>query len=83
MEHGLEVEGEEIGAGNEDAAVTETDEEGGDVGAVFEEAQWHDRVQRELPFVDEEEDDGDETEAYQADHGRGRPGVADAAVLEA
>ena len=64
MEYSLEVEGQEVGARDEDAAVAEADEEGGDVGAVFEEAEGHDRVDRELPLIEKEEKDGDEAENY-------------------
>ena len=40
-EDGLEVERVEVGAGDEDEAVDEADGEGGEVGAVGEDAEWH------------------------------------------
>ena len=58
----MEVEGEKEGAGDEDGAVGEADEEGGDVGPVFEETERHYGVDCEFPFVEEKETDGDETE---------------------
>lgn len=53
----LEVERKEVGACDEDGAVAEVAKECGDVGALFEEAEGHDGVAGELPFVDEEEKD--------------------------
>ena len=61
-ENGLEVEGVEVGAGDEDEAVDEADAEGGEVGAFGEEPERHHGVFGEFPFVEKEEDDGYETE---------------------
>lgn len=58
-QHGLEVEGQEVRARDEDHAVDEADGEGGHVGAVFEEPERHDGVPGEFPFVEEEKHDGD------------------------
>ena len=58
----MEVEGVEVGAGDEDEAVDEADGEGGEVGAFGEEAERHHGVFGEFPFVEEEEDDGYEAE---------------------
>ncbi len=61
----------------------ETDSQGSDVGFSFEEAEWHHRVLREIPFVEEEEDSEDDAENQETDDGGGRPGEAHAAVFEA
>ena len=79
----MEVEGEEICARDEGCAVAEADEKGGDVGAVFEEAEGHDRVDGEFPFVEEEEDYHDDAEDEEAEDCGGGPGVGDPAVFEA
>lgn len=63
--------------------MAEADEERGDVGAVFEESQWHDGVDGKFPFVKEEEDDDDEAEDDEAEDGGRGPGVGNAAVFEA
>jgi hypothetical protein len=51
----LEVKREIVGARNEDIAMAETDAEGGDVGGVLEEAEWHHGVAGEFPFIEDEE----------------------------
>lgn len=81
-EHGLEVEGQEVGAADEDEAVAEADEEGGDVGESLEEAKRHDGVLGEFPFVQEEEAPDDDAEDDEADDGGGVPGVLHAAEFE-
>ena len=58
-------------------------DKGGDVGAAREEAQGHDGVGGEFPFVEEEEADGYDAEDEETDDDCGAPGVADAAVFEA
>lgn len=75
MEDGLEVEGQEVGARDEDAAMAEADKEGSDVGAVFEEAEGHDGVDCELPFIKEEKKDCDEAEYYKTEDCCGSPGI--------
>ena len=82
-EHGLEVEGEEVGAGDEGHAVGEADDEGGDVGAPFEEPERHDGVFGEFPFVEDEEGPDDDAEDEEADDGGGGPGEGYAAEFEA
>lgn len=79
----MEVEGQEVGARDEDTAVAEADEEGSDVGAVFEETEGHDGVGRELPLVEEEEKYCDEAKDYQTEDCCRSPGVRHAAVFEA
>ena len=79
----MEVEGEEVGAGDEDETMDEADGEGGDVGAAGEEAEGHDGVFGEFPFVEEEENNCEEAEDYEAEDGGGGPRVGDATVLKA
>lgn len=62
--------------------MAEADEQGGDIGAVFEETKGHDGVDCQLPFIEEEEEDCQEAEDYEADHCGGGPGVGDTAVFE-
>ena len=82
-EGGLEIEREEVGAGDEDEAVDEAGGKGGNVGAFGEEAERHDWVSGEFPFIDEEEGDGDEAEDNETDDGSGVPRVTDSSVFEA
>ena len=82
-EHGLEIEGEEIAAGDEGHAVTEADDESRDVGAPFEEAERHDGVLGDFPFVQDEEAPDDGAEDEEADDGGGGPGEGYAAEFEA
>ncbi len=58
----MEVEREEVSPGDEDSSMTGTDHESSNVGAVFEKTEGHDRVCGELPFVKEEEANGDNAE---------------------
>lgn len=81
--HGLEIEGKEIAAGDEGHAMTEADDEGGDVGAPFEEAERHDGVLGDFPFVQDEEAPDDGAEDEEADYRCGGPGEGIAAELEA
>lgn len=60
----MEVEREEVCASDEDMAVAEADCECGDVGPVFEEAEGHDWVHGQFPFVQGKEAEGDQTENY-------------------
>ena len=60
----------------------EADDQAGDVGSVLEEPEWHHRVFGELPLVDEEESDCDETKHDEADGRGGVPGVRDASVFK-
>lgn len=60
----------------------EADGQAGDVGSVFEEPEWHHRVFGELPLVDEEQSDRDETEYDEADGRSGVPGVRDAPIFK-
>jgi len=78
----LEVEGEEVGAGDEDEAVEEGGGEGGARAAVVEEVEGHDRVFGEFPFVDEEEDDGQDAKDDETEWVGGGPGVGDSAGFE-
>ena len=79
----MEVQGEEVGAGDEDEAVDEANREGSEVGSFGEEAERHHGVFGEFPFVEEEEGYGDDAEDEEADYSGGGPGVLDAAVFEA
>ena len=83
MEDGLEIERQEVSARDKDTTVAEADEQGGDVGAVFEEAQRHDGVDCKLPLVKKKEKDCDEAEYYKTKNCCGSPGVGYAAVFEA
>ena len=78
----MEVEGEEVSPGDEDDSVARANEEGGDVGAASEEAERHDGVGGQFPFVEEEEADGGNAEDNETDDGSGAPGVKDAAIFE-
>lgn len=60
----MEVEGEEVGAGDEDEAVEEGRGERGEGAAIVEEVERYDGVFGEFPFVDEEETDGQEAKGY-------------------
>jgi len=82
-QHGLEVKGEIVRPADEGKAVAEADAERGDIGAVLEDAQRHDRVARELPLVEHEEPGDDDAEDDEADDLGRAPGVRDAAELEA
>ncbi len=81
-EHGLEVEREEVGAADEDEAVAEADDEGGDVGESCEKAERHDRVAGDFPLVQEEEAPDHDAEDDEAHDGGGVPGVLHAAEFE-
>ncbi len=81
-EHGLEVEREEVGAADEDEAVAEADDEGGDVGEPREEAERHDRVSGDFPLVEEEEAPDHDAEDDKAHDGGRVPGVLHAAEFE-
>lgn len=59
-EDSLEIERVEIGAGNEDHSVDEADGKRSEVGRFGEEAKWHHRVFGQFPFIEEEENDGDD-----------------------
>lgn len=63
-------------------AVAEADCEGGDVGPVFEEAERHDWVHGQFPFVQEKEAEDDQTENDEADDSCTGPWVRDAAIFE-
>lgn len=65
----MEVEGEVVGAGDEDEAVHEASEEGGDVGAAGEEVERDQGVLGDFPFDEEEDTDGDEAEDDETDDG--------------
>ena len=78
----MEIEGEEVGARNEDSAVASAGDEGCYIGAAFEKTEGHDRICGEFPFVEEEEANGDNAEDKETDDGRRLPRVVDAAVFE-
>lgn len=61
----------------------EASEKGGDIGALRENSERHDRVFCEFPFIDEEETDDDKAEDDEADDCGGGPWIADAPILEA
>lgn len=67
---GLEIKREVVGTGDEDEAVHEAREEGGDVGAAGEQVERDQGVLGDFPFDEEEDPDGDEAEDEEADDGR-------------
>lgn len=58
----MEIQWKEVSASDEGGAMSEANEEGCNVGAVFKETERHDGVDGEFPLVEEEEGDDDEAE---------------------
>ena len=81
-QYGLKVEGEVVGACDEDVAVAETDTEGGDITAEFEQAEGHHGISRKFPLVDYEEASDEDAENDQADDLCRAPGICDTAKFE-
>lgn len=79
----MEIERKEKSTSDERGPMAEADKEGSDVGAILEEAEGHNGVFGELPFVEEEEGDDDETKDDEAEDHGGRPGVGDPAIFKA
>ena len=78
----MEVEGEEVTAGNEDDTVAEADDEGSEVGAAFEDAKGDYRVDGEFVFDEEEDADYDQAEDDEANYGCGGPWEGESAEGE-
>ena len=62
--------------------MAEADSKGGDVGSVLEEAEGHDRVAGEFPFVEDEESRYDDAENDEADYLGGIPWIGYTAEFE-
>lgn len=62
QKHGLEIQRQEVGAGDEDHGVTEGGREDHQIVRVLEQSVGHDRVFGNLPLDEEEEDDRERSE---------------------
>lgn len=79
----MEIERKEESTSDERGPMAEADEEGGDVGAILEEAEGHNGVDGEFPLVEKEEGDDDKAKDDEAEDGGRRPGVGDPAIFKA
>jgi hypothetical protein len=78
----LEVQREVVGATDEDKSVAKTDAKRGHVGGLGEESERHERVFRNLPLDEEEEDNCDHSKNDQAKCIGTIPWMGDATRLE-